>query len=94
MGEMMTIEPNGCTCYDETTRKCPVHRQPDPKANDKPAVWDLVIADMHKRDSVGHTRYGVRLQPQNGRDGLRDAYEEALDLCAYLRQVIAERDGA
>jgi len=24
---------------------------------------------------------------------LRDAYEAALDLCAYLRQAIMERDG-
>ena len=38
-------------------------------------------------------KYGVGLQPHNGRDVLRDAYEEALDLCVYLRQAIFERDG-
>ena len=27
------------------------------------------------------------------RDALRDAYEVALELCAYLRQAIMERDG-
>jgi hypothetical protein len=32
------------------------------------------------------------LQAFNGRDALRDAYEEALDLACYLRQAIAERD--
>ncbi len=67
--------------------------QPEPVANERPAVWPLVIMDMARRDHVGRIRYGVQLQPHNGRDALRDAYEEALDLCAYLRQAIMERDG-
>jgi len=67
--------------------------QPAPVANDRAAVWPLVIMDMADRDQVGRERYGVPLQPHNGRDALRDAYEEALDLCAYLRQAIMERDG-
>ena len=67
--------------------------QPAPVANDRLAVWPLVIMDMVARDQVGRARYGVPLQPHNGRDALRDAYEEALDLCAYLRQAIMERDG-
>ena len=67
--------------------------QPAPVENDQPAVWPLVIMDMAARDQVGRARYGVPLQPHNGRDALRDAYEEALDLCAYLRQAIMERDG-
>jgi hypothetical protein len=66
--------------------------QPPPKPNTNPAVWDLVIADMHARDRVGRERYGTPLQAHNGRDALRDAYEEALDLAVYLRQAIAERD--
>ena len=67
--------------------------QPAPVANEHPAVWPLVIMDMAARDQVGRARYGVPLQPHSGRDALRDAYEEALDLCAYLRQAIMERDG-
>lgn len=67
--------------------------QPEPVPKDRPAVWPLVIMDMATRDRVGRIRYGVPLQPHNGRDALRDAYEEALDLCAYLRQAIMERDG-
>lgn len=66
--------------------------QPDPVPNSLPAVWDLVIADMHRRDHVGRDRYATRLQPDNGRDALIDAYQEALDLAVYLRQVIYERD--
>lgn len=67
--------------------------QPPPVANDAPAVWPLVIEDMRARDAVGRERYGVPLQPHNGRDALKDAYAEALDLCVYLRQAILERDG-
>ena len=67
--------------------------QPEPVTNDRPAVWPLVIMDMANRDHVGRLRDGVSLQPHNGRDALRDAYKEALDLCAYLRQAIMERDG-
>jgi hypothetical protein len=65
--------------------------QPAPKPNDRPPVWPLVIADMQARDKLGRERYNVPLQPFNGRDALRDAYEEALDLCVYLRQAIEER---
>jgi hypothetical protein len=69
------------------------NEQPAPIPNELPAVWGLVIADMGARDRLGAARYGTRLQPHNGRDGLRDAYEEALDLCVYLRTVLYERDG-
>ena len=68
-------------------------RQPMPVANDKPAVWDLVVLDIVDRDSSGQHKYGTRLQPFNGRDALKDAYQEALDLVVYLRQAIYERDG-
>ena len=58
-----------------------------------PAVRPLVMDDMHERDRFGTMHYGTRLRPHNGRDALKDAYQEALDLCVYLRQVIFERDG-
>lgn len=67
--------------------------QPAPVKNDKPAIWPIVVEDMMRRDLTGRKRYGVPLQPFNGRDQLRDAYEEALDLCVYLRAAIHERDG-
>jgi hypothetical protein len=57
-------------------------------------VVDLVVADMQARKALGAQRYGVALQPFNGRDALRDAYEEALDLAMYLKQAIMERDGS
>lgn len=74
---------------DEATQPPPTPPA-DPKA---PAVWDLVKFDMEARDATGLRRYGTRLKPGNGRDALMDAYEEALDLVVYLRQVLFERDG-
>lgn len=67
--------------------------QPPPIANHLPAVWELVFNDMRNRDLSGLKKYGTRLQPYNGRDFLIDAYQEALDLCVYLRGAIFERDG-
>lgn len=65
--------------------------QPAPAKNDLPGVWGMVMKDMVDRDQLGRQRYGTKLQPHNGRDALRDAYEEALDMVVYLRQAIAER---
>lgn len=66
---------------------------PTPESADKPAVWDLVVADMQERDKVGRQRYGTPLQPNNGRDPLVDLYQELLDAVVYCRQAIYERDG-
>jgi hypothetical protein len=48
---------------------------------------------MKRRNEFGEFKYGTPLQAHNGRDALKDAYEEALDLCVYLRQALYERDG-
>ena len=65
--------------------------QPMPIVTDGPCVQDLVCVDIQARKRVGIQRYGTVLQPHNGRDALRDAYEEALDLCQYLKQALLER---
>jgi tRNA(Glu) U13 pseudouridine synthase TruD len=70
-----------------------VSEQPPPTPNEQPTIWNIVIADMSHRNFIGTQRYGTPLQPFNGRDALKDAYEEALDLAVYLRQAIYERDG-
>lgn len=67
--------------------------QPPPKPNDRPAIQDLVTADIAIRKDQGIAKYGTALQPFNGRDALVDSYQEALDLVQYLRQAIYERDG-
>lgn len=69
-------------------------KQPVSIPNQEPYVWDLVAVDMTERDQIGEKKHGTRLQPHNGRDVLKDAYQEALDLVVYLRQALYERDGA
>lgn len=66
--------------------------QQQPTKNDKPCIQDLVIADIEARKQVGIERYGTTLQPFNGRSALLDAYQEALDLCQYLRQLLYEEE--
>jgi len=65
--------------------------QPPPVPNDKPAIVDLVIADMLERKRIGIERYGMPLQPFNGRDALIDWYQELLDAVMYARQMVEER---
>lgn len=66
--------------------------QPPPTPGTGPAWWDLVIADMHARDDHGQVKYGQRLRAGNGRDNLRDLYEELLDGAVYIRGEIYKRD--
>lgn len=66
--------------------------QPLPVVNGSQDIQSMVLADIVARRQVGIERYGTALQAGNGRDMLRDAYEEALDLAIYLRGCIAERD--
>lgn len=66
--------------------------QPMPMPNNRRSIQSLVRADLENRERVGIERYGTPLQAHNGRDVLRDAYEEALDLACYLRQAIEERN--
>ena len=65
--------------------------QPLPIPNDHESIHDMVARDIEDRKRLGLERYGALLQPNNGRNNLQDAYEEALDLCVYLRTEIEER---
>ncbi len=66
--------------------------QPAPLPNSRTASWLLVMKDMELRNQFGIEKYGTPLQAFNGRDSLKDAYEEALDLCVYLKNAMEERD--
>lgn len=68
-----------------------IKEQQPPKQTDGD-VWLLVLKDMEERRKHGIEKYGVPVQPFNGRDPLIDAYQEVLDLCVYLRQAIEERE--
>lgn len=63
--------------------------QPAP-ANVGTAIVPLVIEDLSARREFGRKKYGDELRTSNGRDALIDAYQEALDLCIYLRQRIEQ----
>ncbi len=66
-------------------------KQPHPVPNSNVPIGEQVIEDMKARIVLGKARYGTPLQAFNGRDALWDAYEEALDLCMYLKQALVER---
>ncbi len=77
-----------------STTRDPETDQVAPTPNDKPAVWLEVIADMQERHAHGIRKYGTALQPHNGRDALRDLYEELLDAAVYTKQrQIEQADG-
>ena len=70
----------------------PKQDQPDPETNENQTdVTTEVVKDLEKRAEYGKEQYGTRLKSNNGRDALLDAYEEALDLCVYLKQELIER---
>jgi hypothetical protein len=59
----------------------------------QPTIFDLVKRDLDARDRIGAAQHnGKPLLAGNGKDWLREAYDEALDLCVYLRGALAERD--
>lgn len=56
-------------------------------------VLPLVIQDLTDRvDRVGKETYGKPLMAFRKKTGLKDAYEEALDLSNYLRQAMIEHE--
>lgn len=77
-----------CDCRSDR----PGDSQPMPVPNEAPSVQSRVIVDIQARTALGISRYGTALQPFNGRDMLKDAYEEALDLAIYLKGAIIERE--
>lgn len=61
-----------------------------PVPNNTEPVVNQVMHDLHRRKVMGIKKYGTPLQAHNGRCALQDAYEEALDLCCYLKQKLLE----
>ena len=56
-------------------------------------IHDLVVADVKARKALGVRKYGRALQAGNGRDHLKDLYEELLDAACYVRAELEEREG-
>lgn len=66
--------------------------QPDPKPNNLKTTQEMVIEDLKARLKLGMERYGVGLQPFNGRNSLQDLYEEILDGAVYVRNEMREQN--
>ncbi len=66
-----------------------VSQQPAPKGSGEP-IADLVVKDLMARKAFGTKKYGEPLKAHNGRSALQDLYEELLDACQYIRQLIEE----
>lgn len=92
-GKLLKHAPGDTGCsFSETGYRSRAGDQPVPTPNELPIVHELVIEDVRARLALGTKRYGTGLQPFNGRNALVDAYEEVLDLAAYLRQKIWEEE--
>ena len=75
--------------------------EPAPTGDGQP-VWPTIMASvkggkaadliphMQARHAFGLAKYGTPLRANNGRDPLIDAFQEALDLVAYLGQASME----
>lgn len=46
---------------------------------------DLLVSELVQRKAFGLQKYGVILHADNGRDHIRDALDEVVDLLVYLR---------
>lgn len=68
----------------------PERDQPLPKKGNLP-VQQIMIHAIEERREHGIRKYGRALETDNGRDALKDAWEEALDLFTYLTQARLER---
>lgn len=85
--------------YQEYNLKSHIYEiHPDPKFQPQPIanqesqiILHKVLVDLINRSEHGQKTYGTFLQSHNGRNALLDAYEEALDLCMYLRQALDEQ---
>ncbi|MDP5253349.1 MULTISPECIES: hypothetical protein [unclassified Vibrio] len=66
--------------------------QPSPKLTlTSQAVIPEVMKDLTDRLAKGMDTYGVPLMSNNGRDALKDLYEELLDAACYVKQVMMEK---
>lgn len=55
-------------------------------------IYRLVLQDVTERAEFGLRKYGSKLRSTSSVDWLVNAYQEALDLCVYLRGEIAKRE--
>ena len=66
--------------------------QGPPEQGEGAEIYRLVVRDMVERAEFGAQKYGHALRTTAGVDFLINAYQEALDLCVYLRGEIVRRE--
>lgn len=55
-------------------------------------IFPELIKDLEKRNKKGWLTYGKAMTTEDGRNGLQDAYEEAIDLAVYLKKQLLEQE--
>lgn len=85
-GYIMTVPQADCESIEG--------QEPFPLPGNSPDMQALVMMDLHERHNIGIDRYGQGLKAFDGRDALRDVYDELLDAAVYIRKCIYERDNA
>ena len=87
-----TCHPSGNSpaCGQRIPESQAVAAQPPPTSG-KEAVLPYVLQDIQDRAKLGYRKYRTYLETNNGRDALVDAYQEAIDLVMYLKQLLLER---
>lgn len=85
------LAPKGVNRKAKPKKVKDTDEQPKPKKswNSQP-VFPAVIADLQEREKLGIKKYGQALHTENGRDALKDAYQESLDQTLYLKQRLME----
>ena len=68
----------------------PARDQPLPVPG-RQSVTNALLHALAERRQYGTMKYGRELETNNGRDALKDAWEEAVDLVVYLTQMRLER---
>lgn len=68
------------------------HGQPKPVPTSGPSMHDLVIEDIQERKDYGLNKYNSLLQAHNGRNFLKDLYEELHDATVYARGALVEQE--
>ncbi len=54
-------------------------------------IFELVKHDLDARNALGHKSYGGKMQLDDSRDWLLEAYLEALDFCIYAKAELLRR---
>ena len=68
-----------------------VDEQPAPVTSEGD-VWLQVVSDMRQRRQHGIDKYGVPVQPFNGRRSMVDLYQELLDATVYCKNCLIEEE--